>query len=313
MRIQKKHFTKLFLTTVFFVFVSCASVPVREKARVTKTPHRMFWRIDGTDLKGRNTTVYVQGTIHIGDDRLLPLDEEVIAAFDSSDRIVAECSSRDFNRMGFYSLRLVRPNEDGKVVTDYLTDAENIALHEYIGGEPGYENLIRMNPLILESYLTVKVASEFGLDSEAGLDMFFYDRARKNGKSVEGLDELEDQLKLLSFGDYEFQMAVLKYFLTGLSEGESEQLADMYEAYLDDDLEVFLEEAEKESEEEVIDSPYYEQYEKAMMLDRNTDWVKDIKKYLDAGGTTFIFTGAAHWLGEESVFELLKADGVIEK
>ena len=273
----------------------------------------MFWRIDGTDLKGRNTTVYVQGTIHIGDDRLLPLDEEVIAAFDSSDRIVAECSSRDYNRMGFYSLRLVRPNEDGKVVTDYLNDAENIVLHEYIGGEPGYENLIRMNPLILESYLTVKAASEFGLDSEAGLDMFFYDRARKNGKSVEGLDELEAQLKLLSFGDYEFQMAVLKYFLTGLSEGESEQLADMYEAYLDDDLEVFLEEAEKESEEEIIDSPYYEQYEKAMMLDRNTDWVKDIKKYLDAGGTTFIFTGAAHWLGEESVFELLKADGVIEK
>ena len=67
------------------------------------------------------------------------------------------------------------------------------------------------------------------------------------------------------------------------------------------------------SQEEIIDSPYYEQYEKAMMLDRNTDWVKDIKKYIDAGGTTFIFTGAAHWLGEESVFELLKADGVIEK
>jgi len=143
--------------------------------------------------------------------------------------------------------------------------------------------------------------------------MFFYDRARKNGKSVEGLDELKDQLKLLSFGDYEFQIAVLKYFLTGLSEGESEQFVDMYEAYLDDDLEVFLEEAEKESEEEIIDSPYYEQYKKAMMLDRNTDWVKDIKKYIDAGGTTFIFTGAAHWLGEESVFELLKADGVIEK
>jgi uncharacterized protein YbaP (TraB family) len=46
----------------------------------------MFWRITGTDAAGKQATVYIQGTIHLGDDRLYPLSGSVLNAWNSADR-----------------------------------------------------------------------------------------------------------------------------------------------------------------------------------------------------------------------------------
>ena len=48
-----------------------------------------------------------------------------------------------------------------------------------------------------------------------------------------------------------------------------------------------------------------------IMEKRNENWAAQIKTFLEEGGNTFIFVGAAHLIGENSVFEYLKKYGVL--
>ena len=77
------------------VLTSCASTSASKKApaTLTKTDSRAFWRIDGTDKNGNPSTVYIQGTFHLGDERIFPLSEEVQQAFVNADRHAGELST----------------------------------------------------------------------------------------------------------------------------------------------------------------------------------------------------------------------------
>ena len=60
------------------------------------------------------------------------------------------------------------------------------------------------------------------------------------------------------------------------------------------------------NEDEENSDPLYQQYHDLVYTNRNKDWAEDITNYLNEGGTTFIFAGCAHWLGDDSVFHYLK-------
>ncbi|MCR5218126.1 TraB/GumN family protein [Treponema sp.] len=311
---MKFRIFKSFLIPLFFVLASCASVPVSQKACVTKTDQRLFWRIDGVDKKGKPSVIYIQGTIHVGDERLTSVSDEVLEAFTLSDRIVAEVSSRDFIKTGFYAVRLAMPNKDGKIVTDYLNEEQKATLDYYLKDDSAYNGLIQMNPMMVENYLTIKFAEESGLKSEDGLDMVFYKMAKRRGKPVEGLDALETQMNLLAYGDYDFQINYLRHSLDQLKEAKEKNInpmLELYELYLADDIENLNLLLEEEDEDDQKLPEEFDNFKNKITLERNQEWVGDIKKYLNEGGTTFIFTGCAHWLGKDSVFELLRQDGVI--
>ena len=61
---------------MFYVFYSCFICFLRNnnkstKPKLTKMQERMLWKISGTDKNGKESTIYVQGTIHLGDERLV--------------------------------------------------------------------------------------------------------------------------------------------------------------------------------------------------------------------------------------------------
>ncbi|MBQ2205964.1 MAG: TraB/GumN family protein, partial [Treponema sp.] len=47
--------------------------------------------------------------------------------------------------------------------------------------------------------------------------------------------------------------------------------------------------------------------------ERNEKWAKRIQSYIEMGGTTFVYAGAAHWVGEKSVFAYLEEWGVVRQ
>ena len=69
--------------------------PEFEPATLTKTDSRMLWRIDGKDKNGNPSVVYVLGTFHFATDEIYPLSDEILDAWNSADRLVAEISSDD--------------------------------------------------------------------------------------------------------------------------------------------------------------------------------------------------------------------------
>ena len=100
------------------------------------------------------------------------------------------------------------------------------------------------------------------------------------------------------------QMVMLRDLLDDLTD-PSEALADikaLYEAYLADNRAQVNRLNQDSMDEDTAEHAFYADYYRLLINDRNKDWAQDITGYLREGGTTFIFAGAAHWVGDNSVF-----------
>ncbi len=153
-----------------------------------------------------------------------------------------------------------------------------------------------------------------GLSAEYGLDNMFLASAMQSDRKVYGLDDLQVQLDVMTYGNYEEQLDMLRDLLDDLADPTDEEadIKALYEAYIDDEKET-VDRLNWESMEEDMDKhDFYEGYYKLLMGGRNEDWAKDITACLEEGGTTFIFAGAAHWVGKDSVFSYLKKMGTID-
>lgn len=294
------------------VLTSCASTPSDSKkiaATLTKTDSRAFWRIDGTDKNGNPSTVFIQGTFHLGDERIFPLSEEVQQAFANADRHAGEISTQGYADLAAASSQLNAPNKEGKLVTDYLTEEENAFLQMAFG-----ENLAIVDPLDpwqIKTALSLLTYINTGLNSEYGLDNNFIATLSQMGKEWDGLDELQVQLDIITFGDYDTQIKMLKDMLkVFLDEKESEELTkmtvDLYESYVNDDMKKMEKLLTLSNKKDEDSDQLYIDYNHMVFRDRNQEWAQDITNYLEEGGTTFIFAGCGHWLGPDSTFKFLK-------
>lgn len=312
-KLNLKLFAMLFVAAA--LLVSCASKPkAAPKATLTKTESRMFWRIDGTDANGNPSTVYIQGTFHLGDERIYPLSDEVLNAFNNADRWAGEISTAGYEEIAAAGPALNAPNPDGKIVTDYLDENEVAFLQTVFGQNLPF--VAGLEPWQTTTALGVGMYTATGLSAEYGLDNNFIATLAQNGKSWDGLDEAKVQLDIITFGDYDTQIQMLKDTLKVFLDPENgEELTkltvDLYNAYLTNDeksIAALFEQSDADEEEQAA---FYKEYHDMVYANRNKDWANDITEYLAQGGTTFIFAGTAHWVGKESVFTFLKKMGTI--
>ncbi len=294
------------LTALAFSVFSCKTT---EKSKaplvVQEEDARMFWSISSTDANGNPSRVYLLGTVHVGDGRLYPLEEPVLEAISSADRMVAELSMEDLGQAEQIIGAAIEDSKnlaEGKNLFDYLSDEEKAVYSELI---PEEYDLSAYEPWVSTYILQNIIFASSGYNPTYGLDTQLYLLAIQNGAAVEGLDTIETQLEALSFGDYDTQLAILKDTLREGSDGSSQELTELYEAYLSGDKDAMTEHLTK-ADEGYTDQDWYPEYCDTLLYSRNRSWAEQISAYLEQGGTTFIFAGCAHFLGENSVFDYLK-------
>ncbi|WP_191016467.1 TraB/GumN family protein [Treponema zioleckii] len=309
---------KLILSILFlsFLVISCASnqhaALGAQKAVLSKENDRLFWKISSTDKEGKPSYIYLQGTVHLGNDRIFPLGENVLYQFDNADRVYAEISSEDILKVTRLTVRLMRESfqRDGRLVTDSLSEKQNAVLAKYLNAIL-IKKFNAFEPWLFTMNLASSIYSDYGVDEKHGVDVFFYDRAKKQARSVGGLDTLETQIDLIRYKDYETQLFLLKDILDNVDEGV-EQFKALYEAYVQDDVEklktVLNDSKQKDDEKNEL----YVEYHKKTLLDRNESWAKQITQFLKDGGSTFIYVGAGHLIEGKTVFDFLREMGTIE-
>ena len=277
---------------------------------------RMFWKLSGFDSKGRPATVYMLGTIHIGDDRLFPLPESVMNAFWSAKRVAAEISSDDMEDIQselVYKMMESMQAADGRNVLDYLTEEEKATAMAL--GEEVVTTLSMFEPWVMLQALSTGAYSKSGLEGVSGIDMYLMQQLAEEEEPWEGLDTLETQIDVLSFGDYDQQLYLLKGTLDQIvhPENNDRYISTLYNAYLSGDIDTIAKITEEEmTPKEGEMKEFEEAYYNALMYDRNKAWSQKIAGWIKEGGTTFIFAGCAHFAGNKSVFHYLRENGVIE-
>ena len=298
------------ITVAFFVFAAASCKTTSALYEPEKQAGRMFWKIEGTDKKGKPSAVYILGTIHIGDERLYPLADETADAFINADQIAAEISSSDMTILQQEIQMKIKGSylrADGRNVMQFLEPGQVETIKELMGQNAA--SLALFEPWVLQLVINQLMMQKTGYNPEYGLDNQLMNTAKLAGKTWTGLDDIETQLDILSAGSYSEQIYWLKELLSSVSEGGDykEQIDELYNAYLEDDIQKIAQIYEESRTAKDPSMQKATDEKNRMMIDeRNKKWAAKIKKWLNEGGNTFIFAGCLHFAGDRSVFTFLK-------
>ena len=311
MKNLKKSLTAALAFLLIFSFlVSCktkdsnSQADGESKAVLIKHSERMFW-----EVKKGDASIYVLGTIHVADKDFYPLEDKILEAFDKADRRVSELGGKKEMETLQEKLQIkmlqhfnISPEKD---LSNFLSeDKINVVKQEL--GENIAVPLFKFNPWILTIALNQVLYTKAGLDPQNGIDMHLLNRAGK--KKIEALESIDEQLDLLSSGTFEEQLKALKETIKELQNTDKaiDWLTKLKKLYLENNTEEL-----KDFIGSLLDMSDGISQD-ALLKDRNIVWADKFEEYLNKGGTTFVFAGLAHFLGEDSVFEQMRIKGILE-
>ena len=303
-----------------FCFFSCTSVKVPEVPELTKYDDMLFWKIQGKDGNGKLATIYVLGTIHVGDERLYPISEEILKAYGSADKVYGEISSEGWKSLTGETMKLMtKAKQEAELIQyerdeywfDTLTLEQQNFLYEKIGKTMVDSQKYSM-PWVLSTFMTDLSINGTGLSANYSYDMHFITVSNNLGIEMYGLDDIKVQLDVLAYGDYDFQLEMLKTSIDEFLEDEQklkDETVDMYEAYLSGDENQVSSFLFADIEKEIEEDPNMQGYYDALFVNRNENWAETFSQLIYDGGTTFVFAGSGHFVGEDSVFSIMEAKG----
>ena len=261
-----------------------------------------LWRVENDD-----TTVYLQGTIHIGTKDFYPLNHLIEEAYESADVVVPEIDITEVDIMSSLGATFVHGiYSDGTTVKDHISpevyEKLTFVLEKY---DLPIDLVGFFKPWMLEAVVTQMVALE--LDFFHGIDMYFLERAKEDGKEIIELESVNNQYSILAGTSHEFQERQLKATLDSLEDFESSML-EVFALFLEGDPDqlhdsLFPDESEMDIE--------YQAYMKALNDDRNIKMAEKIIEFLEdgSGKTYFVIVGAAHLIKDPHIRMFLEDAG----
>jgi uncharacterized protein YbaP (TraB family) len=267
--------------------------------------------------KGENT-VYMLGSIHIGDSALYPINKEVKEAFKKSDALLVEANLLGNQQELNYFVNKAR-YIDGTTLKDHVSQAVyDKALVVFDKFKLPAEQYVQCKPWAIANDLNVIVSSDSSSMQQGsqaatlGVDLYFTTTAMVDKKPVVELEGLKSQADLFDGLSSQSQEKNLNDILdsalnpdTKDNNKAAEMIALWQQQWKDGDIEEFT-----KSYSEVISKEETE-FSKMLLGQRDKAMANKIGMLLDKEGkaTYFVVVGAAHLAVENMVIDQLKAKG----
>lgn len=263
--------------------------------QLTGLSNTLLWRISG---KGLTKPSYLYGTIHLTDKRVFQFGDSLYMALEQADGFAAEL---DMNRLGMQMINYMIADREAKAAKEpvKVKDAVSEEVWERYKKQLQdrfYKPADKVTVNDLEEVESALQADLFRKgDMPTFLDAYLFGMARKQGKWVGGLEELQDQIEHINNAEDiegKIQMAIFddKYYRSGI-----ERLIKMYTAQLLDSIDAYLYREENGQKDYI-------------MIKRNLKMVKMMDS-LSTVRSTFFAVGAAHLPGDSGVITLLRKNG----
>lgn len=258
-----------------------------------------MWQVDGM----RNS-VYLLGSIHLLREQDHPLPAIINAAYEDAEVVIMEIDMDDLDPIATQTLFSQHGMiADGRTLADWMgerdyaravTAAEKVSipLHMMNGVEPWYAALT----------IEIMVLSRIGFDPNLGIETWLTNKATSDGKPIEGLETVEEQIQFLDGLSLPAQREML---LSTLEESASlaELMDELIDAWRRGDT-GYLERELLQTFEE------FEELNQAIVVDRNNRWVHQISALLDDEQDYLVVVGALHLVGDNGVPRQLHRRGV---
>ena len=152
------------------------------------------------EIHGKHNTVYLLGSIHVLRPSDYPLSPAVLEAYASSKSIFMEVNLEEIESAQVQAEMLaaaVLP--DGKTLPDIL-GSERYGRADALAHAVGVELSLfdQFAPWFAAEAVSQMQLAQLGFKPESGVEMYFMDKARTDGKSVAGLETVHDQISLFT-------------------------------------------------------------------------------------------------------------------
>ena len=245
-------------------------------------------------VKDADSTVYLLGTIHVLKPGVNWRSEKLDAALKSSDEYWMEADiEADPAIAQTYAMNF---GMDSRRSLASTVGEANFA--KFLELAKGYdiptEQLHQMRPWLASMLLARAQVVSTGYDPELGVDRTLEREAMTAGKPIKPFETASEQLGYLAEMPDKIAAEMLIQTLDEVEEGV-EIVDELQAAWLAGDVKqlqrIGPDKMRKEAPE-LFD---------AILVRRNTNWVKQIDAMLKGSGTQFIAVGAAHLVGKDSV------------
>jgi uncharacterized protein YbaP (TraB family) len=191
---------------------------------------------------------------------------------------------------------------EGQTLEQHLSQ-QTYALLQQKAGEFGLQVEIfnQFKPWLCALTLTSVELQRLGFNPNYGIDTYFFDKAKRDGKDIRFLESIDDQLGLFTEMSRQEEDSFLAKVLQELDTMRV-QVVDMINAWKSGDSATLASMVKVEFE------GYPGVYSK-MLVERNQKWVQQIEALSGQDGNSFVVVGAAHLVGDDSILELLKRKG----
>jgi len=245
--------------------------------------HTLLWRISG---KGMARPSYLYGTLHLREKRIFRFDDSMYAAIEHTDGLAIEVNLNEI--IGCYINKLLDEQDDDKKISDVFSKEEISKLEEPL------KKKFKKNVKDITTKDILKEKNKWMADYlEKGemptfIDAYLYDIARRQGKWMGGIEDVEDQISLPDLTEVKEAAAT----------DETSTLEKMIRLYINQDLEGINQMVNK----------YDAASRDAVLTKRNIKMARRMDS-LSAFRPMFFAVGAAHLPGDSGVIHLLRARG----
>jgi len=256
------------------------------------------------ELHGKHNTVYLLGSIHVLRLSDYPLPPVVLQAYRDAKSVLMEVNLQEISSEQVQAEMLgsaVLP--EGKTLPDVLGKAR-YGRAEALAHEVGVELSLfdQFAPWFAAEAISQLQLTQLGFQPEAGVEMYFLERARTDGKSVAGLETVHDQISLFQNMSLDTQA---EYLVSSLEQAHDlpKEVDSMVRAWQRGDTQWFASQLQSELGQ---DPRLYQ----SVLVARNRKWVPKIEALLDDDKNYLVIVGTGHLVGPGSVIDLLKKDGI---
>ena len=282
--------------SAILLFLLCINV-FAQQTQVRDRKHPL-WKISS-----KTNTVYFLGSVHILKQDAYPLDKSIEKAYEDSSRLFFEINLDEVDAQKLQQLTFAKgAHHDGRTLKDDLSKQTYEFTKKRLADQGlNIEKFERLKPWLLAMTIEVRELQRLGFDQSRGVDQYFYKKAKKDKKKIDGFETAEYQLNLLGDMPAAMEEAQLLQTMKELDDVQKE-ISAIIEAWKSGNAEALDTVLLKSSRD-------YPDVYRRFITDRNKNWLPKIESIIGQKENAMIIVGAAHLVGEGGILAALKQKG----
>jgi uncharacterized protein len=254
-------------------------------------------------VTGKSGVVYLVGSVHLLSNDFYPLQPALEAAYKDSDLLVEEVDMAELTDPSAQLALLGKAMLPSATPLDKVISAETYAMLTKRAEALGLplEPFKMLKPWMVALTLVQMEWQQAGFDPQLGLDMHFYNQAKADGKTTQGLETAEYQISRLDGLTLQQQERMLAESLKELDD-EKANMKKLVDAWRSGDSAT----VEKIVLADLKTEPVLYQ---RLLVERNRNWMPKIDALFARPKHALVVVGAAHLVGPDGLLAMFKAKG----